>query len=85
MKIKNLFYASLIILVINVVVGALPAFALTVSPVSLEITGDPGITVTGELKLYNEQEGTRTFYSSFETSNLAGILARQTLSAQMAI
>lgn len=45
---------------------AAPALALTVSPAKIEVTGDPGQTITGEIEVYSEQEGTRTFYSSFE-------------------
>ena len=59
-----------------VAVGAiffpLNAEALTVSPVRLEITGDPGATVQGELFLFNEQESTKTFYSSFENFEPSG-------------
>jgi hypothetical protein len=49
-----------------------PAFALTVSPVIIEVAGDPGQTLFGEIELYNEQEGTRTFYSSFENFETGG-------------
>lgn len=40
--------------------------ALTVSPPILEISADPGNTVTGEIKLFNESDRTQTFYTSFE-------------------
>ena len=40
------------------------ASALTASPVRMEVTGDPGQTVKGELILTNEQGETKTFYSS---------------------
>ena len=46
--------------------------ALTISPVRLEITADPGQTVTGKLLLLNEQNGTTTFYSSFENFEPSG-------------
>ncbi len=48
------------------------AFALTVSPAKLEITGDPGTTVYGEIEVFNEQQDTRTFFSSFENFEPAG-------------
>ena len=51
---------------------AFPVFALTVSPAKIEITGDPGTTVTGEIELLNEQEGARTFYSSTENFEPSG-------------
>jgi hypothetical protein len=40
--------------------------ALTISPVKVEITGDPGQTLNGELELLNEQAFTKTFFASFE-------------------
>lgn len=49
--------------------------ALTVSPVRIELTGDPGTVIEGELILTNEQEATRTFYSSsgnFEATGETG-------------
>ena len=48
------------------------ALALTVSPVKLEISGDPGEIVKGEILLMNEKEGTKTFYSSFENFEATG-------------
>jgi hypothetical protein len=61
---RNLFYLAVIF-----VAGlglASPVFALTISPAKFEITGDPGQTLNGEINLYNEQEGSKTFFSSFE-------------------
>lgn len=46
--------------------------ALTVSPVKFEISGNPGETVKGELSFMNEQEGTKTFYSSFANFEAIG-------------
>jgi hypothetical protein len=48
------------------------AFALTVSPARVEVTGDPGTTISGEIEVFNEQEGSRTFYSSFENFEPSG-------------
>ena len=39
-------------------------FALTISPVKMEIKGDPGQTIHGQVELVNEQDETKTFYSS---------------------
>ncbi len=49
-----------------------PVFALTVSPVKIDITGDPGTTVHGEIELFNEQDSNKTFYSSFENFETNG-------------
>ncbi len=46
--------------------------ALTVSPVKLEVSGDPGQTVTGSFELYNEQEQAMTFYVSYANFEAEG-------------
>ncbi len=51
---------------------ATTALALTVSPVRVELTGDPGQTVKGEIILLNEQKEAKTFYSSFENFEAKG-------------
>jgi hypothetical protein len=48
------------------------ASALTVSPAKVEITGDPGTTIFGEIDLYNEQAEAKIFFSSFENFEPAG-------------
>src|SRR3989344_6620804 len=68
---KFLVYIGLLIFVCMVLLP-LNVEALTVSPVRMEITADPGQTVTGKLLLLNEQDGTKTFYSSFENFEPSG-------------
>lgn len=46
--------------------------ALTVSPVRLEISGDPGQTLQSEIILINEGKEAQTFYSSFENFEAKG-------------
>lgn len=48
------------------------AFALTISPVRMEISGDPGQTLLGEIELFNEQDETKTFYSSSQNFEARG-------------
>ncbi len=67
---RKLFY-TILVCIIGVGI-ATPAFALTVSPARVEITGDPGATLQGEIELFNEQEGTRTFFTSFENFEPSG-------------
>jgi hypothetical protein len=55
-----------IALAIVVFVGAQTAHALTISPAKIEVMGDPGQTIRGEIKLFNEQDESRTFYASYE-------------------
>jgi len=47
-------------------------FALTISPVKLEISGDPGQTLHSEIELFNEQDETKTFYSSSQNFEARG-------------
>ena len=49
-----------------------PVFALTISPVRMEISGDPGQTLQGELELLNEQKESKTFYSSAQNFEARG-------------
>jgi hypothetical protein len=46
--------------------------ALTVSPPRIELAGNPGTNVVGEFALFNEQDETKTFYSSFENFEARG-------------
>ncbi len=48
------------------------ASALTISPPRIELEGAPGTSITGKIKLYNEQAGTETFYVSFENFEAKG-------------
>ena len=40
--------------------------ALTISPTKIDVAGDPGQTLVGEIELFNEQTESKTFYTSFE-------------------
>jgi hypothetical protein len=48
------------------------AYALTLSPPRLEVSGDPGQTLVGELEIYNEQESEITFYVSAQNFEARG-------------
>lgn len=69
MPMRNLAFTILIVAIAGI---ASPAFALTVSPPRVEITGDPGTTLQGKIELFNEQEGTRTFFTTFENFEPSG-------------
>src|SRR3989344_5921280 len=47
-------------------------FALTISPVRMELSGDPGRTISGTIELFNEQAETKTFYSSSQNFEARG-------------
>lgn len=51
---------------------AASASALTVSPTRIEIRGNPGQTLKGEIEIYNEQGENKTFYTSFENFESRG-------------
>ncbi len=42
------------------------ASALTISPTKIEVAIDPGQTAIGEIEVFNEQDETKTFYTTFE-------------------
>ena len=48
------------------------AQALTIAPARVEISGNPGQTLTGEYLLINEEKTLGTFYSSFENFEAQG-------------
>jgi hypothetical protein len=58
--------------IILAVFGTNDVEALTISPVRVEITGNPGQTLRGEMEILNEQADTKTFFSSFENFEPSG-------------
>ncbi|HBM45742.1 MAG: hypothetical protein UT05_C0008G0002 [Parcubacteria group bacterium GW2011_GWF2_38_76] len=48
------------------------ANALTVSPVKIEVAGDPGTIVTSKFSLINEEKETKNFYVTFENFEAKG-------------
>ncbi len=68
---KKASLASIMVL-IGISIPAFFAQALTISPARLEVSGDPGTTISGEFLLINEQEATKTFYSSVENFQAQG-------------
>jgi len=64
-----------IALIVGGLLLATPLFqvkAMTVSPVRLELSGDPGTTVGGFFKVINEENETKTLYTSFENFEAMG-------------
>ena len=49
-----------------------PAFALTISPPRMEISGNPGTNVEGEVALFNEEKETKTLFSSTQNFEARG-------------
>ena len=56
-------YTLLIIMVIGVLFAARSAQALTLSPVRLEVNGNPGDSLKEQMVLTNDSEGLINFYS----------------------
>ena len=71
---RNLYLTGLsIILILTLwLTFVQQVFALTISPVRMEISGDPGQTLQGELELLNEQKESKTFYSSAQNFEARG-------------
>jgi len=65
-------FAALPFLFLLFFVCAHDAQALTLSPVKIEVTGNPGQTLRGELEMLNEQSFTKTYYSSYENFEPSG-------------
>lgn len=63
---------SLAVVVLCFFSGTQSASALTISPVKVEVAGDPGQTLRGELDLLNEQPGSKTLFSTFENFEPSG-------------
>lgn len=63
---------TLALLALLVLAPAFQAQALTIAPARMELTGDPGTTVTGQFVLLNEEAGSRTFYTSAQNFEARG-------------
>ncbi len=61
---RYLLILSLVLVTLFSVVS--PVSALTISPVKVEISGNPGQTLAGEIELINEQKEAKTFFPSYE-------------------
>ncbi|MEY2640999.1 MAG: hypothetical protein RL150_392 [Candidatus Parcubacteria bacterium] len=62
---KKLLYTSVLALLLCVGFSH-TAHALTISPAKIEVTGDPGSVLSGEIEIFNEQSEPKTFYTSSE-------------------
>lgn len=69
MKFRHLTF---FLMAVSLLFGASDALALTVSPVRVEISGNPGQTLRGEMEILNEQGETKIFFSSFENFEPSG-------------
>ncbi len=56
------------------IVSVYPVSALTISPVKMELEGDPGQTIGGVFDLHNEEGNPRTLYVSYENFEPSGDL-----------
>ncbi len=71
----KLSYRRSIIIGVSGLLLLLPFFslhAMTVSPVRLEMTGDPGSTVGGSFKVFNDEKETKKLYTVFENFEASG-------------
>ncbi|MDB5266278.1 MAG: hypothetical protein JWN89_93 [Parcubacteria group bacterium] len=70
MKIST--FIRIVLVSLFVVVPMRRTMALTVSPAKIEISADPGTTVSGEFLVVNEEGGIKTFYTSSENFEAQG-------------
>ncbi len=66
---KNLYLVSVLVFYF---LFASSASALTISPAKLELSGDPGSTISGEFLILNEQSNDMSFYTSAEDFEARG-------------
>lgn len=74
MKLQAYYRTALVLFAVILAVGVFPrtAHALTISPVRLEISGDPGETLTQEIILINESREIETYYTSYANFEAQG-------------
>ncbi len=61
-----------IVLAISLFSGVVSTQALTISPARVELSGDPGTTISADFTLINEQNTTQTFYASAQNFEAQG-------------
>ena len=66
---KIFFYTLILLLSIGI---ARPTYALTVSPAKVDIQGDPGKTLRGQIEIFNEQAESKKFFTSYENFESRG-------------
>ncbi len=59
-------------LIFFVVISAIPASAMTVSPVRIELSGDPGHIIQSSFKITNDEQETKKLYTVFENFEALG-------------
>lgn len=69
---RSVTFLSGLFLSILMVMSGKQAYALTLSPTRLDVSGDPGQTLAGELEIYNEQDREMTFYVSAQNFEARG-------------
>jgi hypothetical protein len=69
---NNKSFIFLVAILAGLSLGAVKANALTISPIRMEISGDPGQTLSKDVVLINENKDNETFYSSFANFQAQG-------------
>ena len=65
-------FLTISISALAIVLFATKAYALTITPIRYEISGNPGQTLTEKMGLVNESNKTQTFYASFANFEAQG-------------
>lgn len=61
-----------VLTLVSIFGGVMMAQALTISPARIELSGDPGTTISNKFLLINEQDNEQTFYTSVENFQAQG-------------
>ncbi len=68
----NILFTAICLFALGAMFVATPASAITVSPVRIEVSGNPGQTIQGNLILLNELNTPQKMYSSFANFEARG-------------
>ena len=71
-KIFKSFFLTYILAGLFLLLPMHNVFALTLTPIRLELSGDPGEIITQKITLINEKQTPETFYTSFENFTAEG-------------
>lgn len=64
--------ALFIVVAIGLLFGVNNTHALSLTPVRIEVSGNPGETLAKEITIINESEGSQTYYSSYANFEASG-------------
>jgi hypothetical protein len=82
LRMSRLLISSAAVALMALFAFSTSAYALTISPARVELSGNPGATVGGSFTLVNEQSVPETFYASYENFTAQGDTGSPSFSSQ---